>query len=185
MPCACGPAQDLAAGKGQAGIECQLAWVTPSFSHYETRFFDLPGGTYDARDLQFPLTAPQALRAIRLTPRVGRGAKGSIRLSRVSVTDARGTEHVVDPEFAQWYEPLPPELRKPVDDGCGRIREGLLTLEKSIGQSGPGTRQAVTEILSRSTDIRQLIRRSRVENGCRRVLRDLETIGQHLQFVVP
>lgn len=178
-------AQELAAGKGQAGIECQLAWVTPSFSHYETRFFDLPGGTYDARDLQFSLTAPQPLRAIRLTPRVGRGAKGSIRLSRVSVTDARGAEYVVDPEFTQWYEPLPPELHKPVDDGCGQIREGLLKLEKSIGQSGPGTRQAVTEILSRRTDIRQLIRRSRVENGCRRVLRDWETIEQHLQFVAP
>ena len=175
--------QDLAGGKGAAGIECRLAWVTPSFTYYETRQFELPLGTYDWKDFEFAIQAPKALRSIHVTPRV-RATKGTLRLAKVSLANASGNEYVVDPEFAEWYDPLPTALREPVATACRDVRADLVDLQ-SAATKGPAEklRPSVAGILGRCRDLTQLINRKGAANGCRRVLRDLETIEQRLSAV--
>lgn len=178
-------ARDLAAAKGAAGVECRLAWVTPSFSHYETRFFDLPPGTYEDKDFEFPIASPHALRAIHVVPQLRRRAKGTLRVTRLSVADASGTEYAVDPTFAEWYEPFPAELRGPIEQSCRELRGELAKLDQSLRRAAaPPGRPAVDEILGRIAKIRQAIHAQHAANGCRRVLRDIETVERHVRFLM-
>lgn len=172
-------AQELAGPAKSVGIRCRVAWVTPSFSHYEQQFFELPTGTYDHRDFEFHIQAPEALRAIQLMPTMAKGVRGTLRIARISLADASRDEYVADPEFREWYEPVPASLRQPVDDGCQAIRAALAKLDPP-GSSLPG---AVQEILRRSNELRQRIVQDHAEQGCRRVLRDLETIDRHMNVL--
>lgn len=169
-------AQDLPAAKGAASVECRLAWVTPSFTHYENRQFDLPSGTYEAKDFEFAIQPPQALRSIHVTPRL-RAAKGTLRLSKVSLSNARGEEYLVDPGFAEWYDPMPAALRETVDAACRELRTVLVEMQtaalKEVAQKAAGA-------LARCGQLRQTILDQKAANPCRRVLRDLETIEKHL-----
>jgi len=151
-----------------------------------SRFFDLPPGTYEDKELRFPISSPHALRAIHVVPQLRRGAKGTLRLARVSLSDTAGTEYAVDPELAEWYEPFPAELRGPIEQACGELRQALARLDQSLGQAAkPPGRQAIDEILGRSAKIRQAVHAQHAENGCRRVLRDLDTVDAHVRLAAP
>jgi len=175
--------EGLVGGKGTIGVRCRLAWVTPSFTHYETRFFDLPTGTYDWKDCQFDIEVPQPLRAIHVAPQIARGVKGTLRLARISLSDAGQAEYAADPEFSQWYDPVPASMRGKLDESCRQLRAALVKLEGMAGPSGQPTAQAVQAALGQCKRLREFIAREHAENGCRRVLRDLETIERHLGFV--
>jgi hypothetical protein len=165
-----------------ARIRCQLAWVTRSFTHYENVTFDLPGGTYDWRDFEFPIRCEQPLRAIQLFASLGgKSAEARLRIASISLSDAVRDEYVVDGGFDEWYEPQPKELRPRVEQQVSEIREGLVQLGKSTGQlSTPAARQALSSVLGKCRSLREMIAREKAENGCRRVLRDLETVEGHL-----
>jgi hypothetical protein len=177
--------EDLVGGKGAVGVECRLAWVTPSFAHYETRFFELPTGTYDARDFEFSIQCPEALRAVQVTPQLRQGVKGSLRLDRVSLVGPGGEEYVVDPEFAQWYEPVPEEVRGPVEQGVREVRAVLAKLIATPASDDAPRRQTVAEILDNCDRIRRKIAEANAESGCRRALRDLETVRTHVKAIAP
>jgi hypothetical protein len=169
--------QGLSAPKGTASIECRLAWVTPSFSYYENRVFDFPEGTYDGKLFQFSISAPHALRAIQVTPILRPRARGELRLSRISLTDASGTEYAADPGLAEWYEPFPSMLRQPIGEGCRDLRAALQKLEES-----PTT---APHVLDRIRHLEDLVHKHRAQEGCRRLLRDLQTMRRHLRLAVP
>ena len=172
---------DVQGPEGTVGIRCRLAWVTASYSHYETRFFDIPGGTRDWQDIDFTIHSDHALRAVQLTPIVARGATGSLDLSRLSLTDPAGADHVVDPRFTEWYEPIPDQLRPGVDASCSAVRDALAAAHTALAEPGSAAaREALLTAGGRTQALRSLVLDAKAENACRRVLRDTETIDSHL-----
>ena len=61
------------AGKGALRIRARHAWVSPSFSHYENVYLDLPKGTYEYQDFELTITPTEPLRAIYLQPEMAAG----------------------------------------------------------------------------------------------------------------
>ena len=173
--------RDLQGPEGAIGVRCRLAWVTASYSHYETRFFDIRGGTNDWRDIELPIRSKHALRAVQVTPGIAGGVTGSLELSRLSLTDPAGAEYVVDPQFTQWYEPVPDQLRARVDASCSAVRSALTAARTALAEPGSAAARETLLTAGGSTQaLRALVLDAEAENACRRVLRDLETIDTHL-----
>ncbi|MEN6346406.1 MAG: hypothetical protein ABFE16_13990 [Armatimonadia bacterium] len=176
-------AADKLAANGDAKIRCRLAWVTPSYTHYETQDFALPDGTYDWKDVEFEINSPQALRSIEVTPLIGSKATGTIKLARLSLSDA-SREYLIDPEFTQWYEPLPTAMLPQIDQGIGALRQALLSLGQQTDQlSAKSARDALASLSKTSAELRRSILTQKAENGCRRVLRDLQSLQEHVDQV--
>ncbi len=176
--------QDLVGAKGSIGVRCRLAWVTSSYTHYDTRFFDLDSGTYDWKDFEFTIESEQALRSIYITPTIAGSVQGTLKLAKVSLSDTNREEYVIDPEFSQWYEPVPDGMRERVESECQSLRTALLSLQDAVGgPSSTTTRERLGEVSGKCRKLSEFIVGNQAENGCRRVLRDLETIEQHLGFV--
>ena len=175
-------AQGLA--EGVATVRANMAWVTPSYTHYNKQEFDLPGGTYDWRTVEFEIKPEQALRSIELTPLLLAKAQGTLKLAQVSLTDASGKEYVVDPGFTQWYEPQPKALMTQIEPEIGKLRAAVVALEAANEPARPAVREQLAQAFAATGKIRKLIAAQGMENGCRRVLRDLETVDGHLGQVV-
>jgi len=174
-------AQDLKGPPDQIGLRCRAAWVTPSFAHYENRFLHLPPGTYPERDFELQIELLQPLRAVEITPMLGPRVEGKLWLAKVSLIDpTAGREYVVDPEVTQWYEPMPTTLQEPVEKACQEIRAELDQLLQKADPAAAGFAETVAALNARCDRLRQKIQDAHAENGCRRVLRDLETIQRHL-----
>jgi hypothetical protein len=154
-------------------IACRLAWVTPSFSHYQTQNFSLDRGTYDWREFQFKIDAPEALRAIHLKISLGSGTKGTLRLAEVSLVDGEGKQYVADPEFRAWYEPLP-ELAQ-IEAQILSLRAALVQLQASGRPTDAGHVRTICATLA------QAMRQQDRDGSLRRVLRDLETVDRWLR----
>lgn len=167
--------------QGNVAIRCNLAWVTPNYTYYKKMDFDLPGGTYDFKDFEFEIKPEQALRALDITPSVGAKARGTLRIVSVSLTDPSGREYLTDPTFSQWYEPCPPTLRQPVETRITQLRQSLAALDKLTGQlTSTSMQNRLGECWAQIHQLEKLIAAAQAENGCRRVLRDLDTVKQHL-----
>ncbi|MDD4870997.1 MAG: hypothetical protein PHR77_10600 [Kiritimatiellae bacterium] len=175
-------AADNLATSGCASIQCNLAWVTPSYTHYERKGFDLPGGTYDWREIEFDVKHEQALRSIDIKPTTNRKkTTGTLKIGRISLTDDGGHEYVIDPEFTQWYEPFPVQLREPVENGIQSIKTSLMDMEKLTPRlQRRSFRKKLGVIYHDLHELESRIMEARAGNGCRRVLRDLETVKQHM-----
>lgn len=169
---------------GDLKLRCRLAWVTPSYTHYETQEFAVPDGTYGWKDLEFAIDSPQALRAIEVMPAVGSKVTGTLKIARLSLTDV-SREYLIDPQFAEWYEPLPAALMPSVEAQIAGIRQALVKLgEQAERLSGNEARATLAEISRAIGRLRGEITAAGAENGCRRVLRDLEAIEEHVGQVV-
>ena len=167
--------------KGCAAIRFRIAWVTPSFSHYEWRIFNLPTGSYGWKDFEFKIDCEHPLRAIHVAPTLT-GAKGTLRVAKASLSDATQAEYVIDPEFAQWHEPVPAAIRAELDQTSNTLRTALAKL--SAGDpTAEGTRPQLFDVFAQCTKIRNAIAAANAQNGCRRVVRDLDAIQEHLSFV--
>lgn len=170
------------AGEGQLGIACQLAWVTPSYSHYENRFFELPKGSYGFRDFEFTLECDHPLRAIQVGPEMEGNVTGRLKIAALTLSDRFAEDYVVDPYFQQWYEPVPEAMRQRLAADSQELWEALERARQAVLRDlpSPATRETLAEAGGILTQIREWIRAERAANGCRRALRDLETAEQHL-----
>jgi hypothetical protein len=168
----------LVGGEGDIDVQCRTAWVTPAYTHHEDRPLHLPLGTYDWRDFELVIDSPEALRAIRVSPQLAKGVQGTLRIAEISISDANRSDYVVDPAFAEWYEPMPEAVRQTVDERCRAI--GLSLVE--CRDTAPAA--TVAAILQQITALRGESARQKAQDSCRRVLRDIETIEHHLNLVV-
>lgn len=176
--------ENLEGKAGQIGVSCRLAWVTPSFTYYETRFFDLPTGTFEEQDFEFAINTENALRAIAVLPTLAAGTKGKLTFSQISLSDTNRDEYVVDPGFEQWYEPVPENLSGEIEAGMQAIVTSLDALAANSGNlSSENVRNALAEASGEARAVRGSIEENAAQNGCRRVLRDLDTVEEHLGFV--
>ncbi|NCO42780.1 MAG: hypothetical protein COZ06_18445 [Armatimonadetes bacterium CG_4_10_14_3_um_filter_66_18] len=170
------------AGDGKVQVLCNAAWVSPSFTHYERQSFDLPKGTYAAKDLTFMIECKQPLRAIALTPQMDGNVTGKLKLTSIRLADRFAADYLVDPEFAEWYEPVPAQRRSRLTDECGALREALATAQAAVirGLTTAPTRAALIDLGARCASLRKWIADAKAENGCRRTLRELATVEQQV-----
>ena len=169
--------------EGRAAISCRLAWVTPSFTHYENRSFALTAGTYGWKDFEFAIASEHPLRSIQVTPQIDKRVKGTLSLARLSLSDANREDYIVDPKFQHWYDPVPEAMREPLRSECKALRSALAELEARDDPADPTHRRHLLAAFERCASLRALIAKQEAENGCRRVLRDLDTIEGHLGLV--
>ena len=172
--------------QGAAEVRCQIAWVTPSFSHYEWRSLKLPEGTYAPKEFELDIEAEQALRAIRVQPRMPGGAKGTLKIASITLEDRFADDYVVDPTFEQWYEPVPEPMRE-------RLQTESLALVDALGSArqqamadlqSTQSRDAILRAGARAGSLREWIIAQKAENGCRRALRDIETAQKQLSVAL-
>ena len=169
------------AGDGACGIRAAVTWVSKRFTHYEEHFLDLPKGTYAYRDFELNLECEHPVRAITVEPQVLKGGTGKLKIASVRLSDAFGADYVVDPEFGQWYEPVPQRMRKKLAQDSVALRDAVARASQAAGANlrSDATHEALLTIGGICTRLRRWIAAERAENGCRRVLRDVETTEQH------
>ncbi|NLF19457.1 MAG: hypothetical protein GX595_19695, partial [Lentisphaerae bacterium] len=163
---------------GAVGIVCRKAWVSPSYTYYKEETFELPVGTYEARDLSFTITSEQPLRAIQVTAFIKAGTPGRLTLSELSMTDGGRTEVVVDPQFAEWYEPVPP-MTAALTAGEAALGRALSGLADAAGPDA-ATQGRLAEAAAACRGLREAVDADGTAKGARRLLRDLDTIERHL-----
>ena len=169
--------------EGKVAISCRAAWLTRSFKYFENHSFDLPSGTYDWRDFEFSIESEHAFRSIYVVPVLRKGAKGTLKLASISFSDENRAEYAVDPTFDEWYEPVPSAMRPQIQTSCEQLRSSLVALRnRATEPTSSAARDALFAAFTHSRALKQVILREQAENGCRRVLRDLETIDRHLGF---
>ena len=175
-------AEDLSGGK--AGVDCRIAWVTKSFTHYETRSLKLPDGTYEDKEFELKIDSEHPLRSILVIPTRASAVKGTLEFSEISVSDGSRDEYAIDPTFAEWYEPVPQQMREQIARDCDGLRASLVSLQKpGLKLEAKATREALFAAFGKCRTLNEYVSAEQAENGCRRVLRDVETIEQHLGFV--
>lgn len=161
-------------GEGFLRLSARHAWVSPSYSHYETATFDLPTGTYDWQDLEFTIEPEQPLRAIHLRPEMHGNLSGKLKIASITIEDEFGDDYVENPEFAQWYEPLPDDLRGRLEADSAAILGAIEAARRSPD------RDSLLAIGARTTATRAFIADAGAQNPARRLLRDIETVEAHL-----
>jgi len=169
-------------GAGAPQIQCRTAWVSPSFSHYDLVRFDLPTGTYDFRDFEFTLPAEHPLRGIALMPWLPASLAGKLKIASVRLSDQFGNDYVVDPQFSEWYEPVPRSMRDRLGNEMSGLQASLRTARETAlkNLTSKVAQKALLDIGGRCSSIRRWIADEKAEQGCRRVLRDIETVEGHL-----
>jgi len=177
-------AENFTAGEGGAILRCQLARVTPSYTHYERKDFALPEGTYDWREMEFDISSEYAWRAMEFFVILTNKAQGTLKIAALSVTDDKG-EHVIDGNFNEWYEPFPTALREPLEKQIASLENSLMALRaKTAALSQPAFRQALSQQLAICHKIEDTIHKAQAENGARRMLRDVQTVRAQLSAVM-
>ncbi|MGD9495361.1 MAG: discoidin domain-containing protein [Armatimonadota bacterium] len=169
-------------GEGNLRLLARHAWVSPGFSHYTSDYFDFPKGTWDWREFEFPIAVEQPLRAIYLRPEMDAGLSGRLKIASISIDDGSPAQYVENPDFSRWYEPVPPAMRDRLAAGSRQLLSALEAAQAAVAGdlTGAATRQALLEVGSLTTRLREWIVAEGAENGCRRALRDIETVEAHL-----
>ncbi|MDD5599896.1 MAG: hypothetical protein PHV82_18275, partial [Victivallaceae bacterium] len=163
--------------KPAAGIYCECAWVTSQFAHYERRFFPFPDGTYDWKDIEFKIKSSKPLRSINLSAVMGETAKGKLAIAEISLKDKKGNEYIVDPGFKAWYESQPAVLKDRIEDEMKLLKDKIGDLSRN--DKNP---EKLFEIYALCDKTLNEIKAAGAENGCRRVIRDIETVKTCLNY---
>jgi len=168
-----------------AAICCQVAWATRNFAYTTNEIFYFPPGTYDYRDFEFTINPGKPIHAIRTLPAIAAGLKDArLKIARISLVDAGGREYMLDGSFKEWYEPIPKEYCQTIDDGVADLRGKLVSLQKAAANlDSDEYKRILTRALEQIGKLRKTIADNKIENGCRRILRDLETINSHLEHI--
>ncbi len=173
-------------GDGSVYLFARHAWVSPSYSHYETAKFELPKGTYDWQDFEFTISIDRPLRAIYLRPTMDAGLSGRLKIASITVEDEFSDQYVENPDFSRWYEPVPANMRSRLAAGSRQLVDAIAAADEAVagGVTSTAARDALLEIAALTTRLRQWIVAEGAQNGCRRALRDIDTVEKHLAIAL-
>jgi|LSQX01.3.fsa_nt_gb hypothetical protein len=160
------------------------AWVSPSYSHYEIEYFDLPKGTYDWQELKFTINVDQPLRAIYLRPEMHASVSGKLKIASITIEDQFGNDYVENADFAQWYEPLSEDLRQRMGLTSAQLLDAIAGAQSAGDLRTEGARDRLLAIGALTTSARSDIIARGAENAARRMLRDLEAVETRLMPAV-
>ena len=172
-------------GQGPLRVRARHAWVSPSFSYYDNQYLDLPKGTYEEQDFELTITPTQPLRAIQLQPEMGADVTGTLRITSITLHDRFRDDYVHNSQFHEWYEPVPESLQDHLAAESDAVRQAVEAARAAALDGWPGetARDLLFAIGARTTALRQWVDEQKAHESCRRVLRDVETVEQHLSLV--
>ncbi len=190
-------AQDLKPREGErVGVYIRHAWVSPSFSHYETEFLELPPGTYRDREFTHTIESEHPLRAIYLRPETQGPIEGRLLIDSITLDDRfepaemRGTEgdivrdsYVENPDFQRWYELIPDEHRESLQTRYRALRRIIDQATKAVtaDPAGERAREAILLAADRAWQTREWMLDQGGSPECfDRALRDMAAVGTHL-----
>ncbi len=169
-------------GNGSLHLLARHCWVSPSFTHRDTEQFDLPKGSYDWRDVRFTIQPEQPLRAIYLGLHMHANVSGRLKIASVTIEDEFANNYVKNAEFSRWYEPIPDNLEQRVAADSGELATAVEAAREAVASQlqSDASRESLLAIGSLTARLRELIVAADAESSCRRMLRDIETVEQHL-----
>lgn len=172
------------AGEGNLRIRARHAWVSPSFSYYENEYLDFPKGTYDYRDFELTITPEQPLRGIHLQTEMDGALTGTLRIASITLRDRFRNDYVHNPQFGEWYEPVAADMTERLATETVALGSAVWIARGLVADdlAGQDAREALLEVGGLTTAMREWIAAEGAENGCRRALRDVETVEHHLGF---
>ena len=168
---------------GQFAVLAALAHVNMKthFTVTQKETYDLDAGAYDWRTKEIVIKPERPLRSIELTVSL-KNATGTAWIDEVSITPQAKPDHeyVVDPKLEQWYDPLPADRAQDLDAKSAEIEESIRQLAQATPADIPG---ACAPILGKLSALRAWITDNKLENPCRRALREADDATARLALV--
>ena len=151
------------------------------FTERKRTAYDVDPGTYDWREKEILITPERSLRSIQLSLEL-RKCPGTVWIDEISVTPSSDPDrqYVVDPGMDQWYE-------HPTDAQLQEIDSRFAKLEAEVGKlgdaRGDALRDASLSLLKGAYAHRKWIEDNKLQNPCRRGLRELDDAAARLALV--
>jgi hypothetical protein len=190
--------------QGQLAVDGLLCHVNmrTQFTERKREQFKLDHGTYDWREKEFIIQPVRRLRSIQLTLNLQR-CSGTVWIHEISVTPVTDPTHeyVVDPGMEQWYERPAAEQLNQIDSMFAQLETELRELTEEpqtpespsprrggVGGGGKGTSidtitQICLSVLNKASAHKKWIQDNKLENPCRRELRELNDLTARLSLV--
>ncbi|MBC8871273.1 MAG: hypothetical protein H8E44_17745 [Planctomycetes bacterium] len=169
--------------QGSLHVDAVLCHVNMKtrFTERKREKYELDTGTYDWRDVEIIIKPERPLRSIQLSPYLWR-CSGTVWIDEVSITPVAQPDHqyVVDPTMDQWYEQPSAGCVKEMDARFARLETDISKLKESDVDAFAGSALAIVNAASTH---RQWIQESKLDNPCRRELRELEDLSARLSLV--
>ena len=158
------------------------------FTKRVKKVFPLPRGDYDWRDVRFTIESDRPVRSIHLALVLTR-LPGRAAIDDVVVADANKPDvnYAVDSGMEQWYEQPSAEQAKALNAQCGRVEAATGRVRAAIeAQAYDQTAviSACSQTLAAVAAVTGWIEASKLNNPCRRALRDMDDVRGHTQLVL-
>jgi len=169
--------------QGKLFVDAVLCHVNMKthFTEQKREKFDLDPGTYDWRETEILIRPERPLRSIQLSLSLSR-CSGTVWIDEISVAPAEGADrqYAVDPKMQEWYRRPDAAQKKEIDSRFAELESRV----KALGDSPPAAlRDACLSILGDVSEARKWIRDNKLDNPCRRALRELDDMAGRLSLV--
>lgn len=151
------------------------------FTERNRQRFELDGGTYGWRENEIIIRPERPLRSIQLSLYLWK-CSGTAWIDEISVTplDEPDHEYVVDPGLNEWYERATADQQSEID---ARFAGLEARVERLVHLSPNALEDACLSALNEASSHRKWIRDNKLENPCRRPLRELDDATPRLSLV--
>jgi hypothetical protein len=151
------------------------------FTERKREKYPLDTGTYDWRDIEVIINPERPLRSIQLSPYLWE-CSGTVWIDEISVTPVAklDQQYVVDPAMDQWYEQPTADCLEQLNARFAQVESDISSLRASDVDAFAGKALAT---LNAASAHRQWIRENKLDNPCRRELRELDDLSARLSLV--
>ena len=169
--------------QGRLSVDAVLCHVNMKtrFTERKAESYRLKTGTYGWRDQEILIEPERPLRSIQLSLYLWK-CPGTVWVDEISVTPVNdpGRQYVVDPKTEQWYDRPTAERSSEVDSRFSELEVEV----RELLDAGPGTlADRCLSILDHAAADRKWIEQARLENPCRRALRELDDATARLSLI--
>lgn len=168
---------------GGLRVDAVLAHVNmkTQFTEQKTERFELKPDSRGWQSEEIVIQPSRPLRSIQLSVSLWKCA-GTVWIDSISLTPVSrpDQEYVVDPDLEQWYEQPTSAQRAEVESRFSTLGQGLAAIDRA---DPPAVLGACLAALKRATELRQWIQDSKLDNPCRRAVREIDDLTARLSLV--